>query len=72
MPSQVVTLEFGLPNAFCTETWPSHVMRQIYDVAFLVCIYWVPGGAIFVLYTLMGCRLWARDSHLQRQVYLLK
>lgn len=60
--------EFGVASVYCTEAWPSHVMRQVYDVSFLVCIYWVPGSAIVVLYALMGCRLWARDSHLQRQV----
>ncbi|CAG5119002.1 unnamed protein product, partial [Candidula unifasciata] len=67
--NQVVRQEFGLHSVHCTEIWPSHVMRQIYDVAMLVCIYVLPGTAIVVLYTLMGCRLWARDSHLQRQVY---
>ncbi|GFS10477.1 neuropeptide FF receptor 2 [Elysia marginata] len=66
--SQVVTPVFGVQHDYCTEIWPSHVMRQVYDVAFLVCIYLIPGGAIVVLYTLVGFRLWAKDAHLQRQV----
>ncbi|GFN85486.1 neuropeptide ff receptor 2 [Plakobranchus ocellatus] len=65
--SQVVTPEFGVQHDYCTEIWPSHVMRQVYDVAFLVWVYLIPGGVIVVLYTLVGFRLWAKDAHLQRQ-----
>ncbi|RUS91342.1 hypothetical protein EGW08_000859 [Elysia chlorotica] len=62
-----VSRPFGVQHDYCTEIWPSHLMRQVYDVAFLVCIYLIPGGAIVVLYTLVGFRLWAKDAHLQRQ-----
>ncbi|KAI8787169.1 gastrin/cholecystokinin type B receptor [Biomphalaria glabrata] len=54
-------------NSYCTEIWPTHVMRQIYDISLVVCIYLVPGVTLVVLYILMGCRLWARDTNLQRQ-----
>ncbi|XP_012938629.1 gastrin/cholecystokinin type B receptor [Aplysia californica] len=65
--TEVESPEFGIHDEFCTELWPFHTLRQAYGVAFLVGMYLVPGGAIVVLYTLMGCRLWARDTHLHRQ-----
>ncbi|KAH9491975.1 hypothetical protein Btru_026612 [Bulinus truncatus] len=64
--NEVITHALGNAS-YCTEIWPTHVMRQIYDISLVVCIYLVPGVALVVLYILMGCRLWARDSNLQRQ-----
>ncbi|XP_059170497.1 gastrin/cholecystokinin type B receptor-like [Physella acuta] len=65
--NQVISHEHFNNNVYCTESWPSPELRQVYDIAIVVCIYLVPGGALGVLYTLIGVRLWARDSNLQRQ-----
>ncbi|CAL1541997.1 unnamed protein product, partial [Lymnaea stagnalis] len=64
--SEVIIDEYSKMN-YCTENWPTHVMRQVYDISLVVGIYLVPGVALVVLYTLMGVRLWARDRNLQRQ-----
>ncbi|ESO94606.1 hypothetical protein LOTGIDRAFT_71923, partial [Lottia gigantea] len=56
-----------LSISYCVEQWPSTEYRQIYDVFLFCFIYIIPGVAVMLLYALIGCRLWVKDTSLSRQ-----
>ncbi|KAJ8305939.1 hypothetical protein KUTeg_016484 [Tegillarca granosa] len=54
------------PIYLCTEIWPEHFHRQIFDVFLFVIVYIVPGFIICLSYGCIGKELWKEDRSLQR------